>query len=514
MTLLIKNVQILGGARPFPDGADVFVNDDKISAIGNFPNKKADTVLEGQGAYLSPGFIDVNTDSDHYLTLFDHPGQEDFLKQGVTTIFGGMCGSSLAPLLYGSLESFSKWADPNRVNVNWHTMGELLKVIDRHPLAVNFGTLVGHATIRRAIVGEDSRDLTKNELGVFSRTLRAALAEGGFGLSTGLAYVHARDTSYSELRSFANIAKEFGGVYATHLRNMGEGVARAVDETIKLAKETEVKTLISHFVPVVGSEKEYETALAAIEALPHDVDLHFDIYPSANSLLPIYTFLPLWAQNGGVAVMLANVKDEWFAARIKKEMPPLDEEHFVIAQAPGSDFLVGKSLKDVKEIYGMKDGREALVKLMVTMNMRGGILYRNLASNLSQRAMVSKRSFVASNAPSFAGGGGGTATGPGGPVRGKQLKSERTTSTFTDFLTLVTQKNLMPLEEAVAKITVKPAKLFNLPLRGVVAEGNFADLTCFKGSEIKFTVVNGKVAMQDGECKKVFAGKAFRHEAH
>src|SRR5271170_4196627 len=122
MTLLIKNVRVLGANRVIPLPVDVFVSDDKISAIGNFPDKKADQMLDGQGAYLSPGFIDVNTDSDHYLTLFDHPGQEDFLRQGVTTIFGGMCGSSLAPLLYGNLESFRKWTDTDRINVNWHTM--------------------------------------------------------------------------------------------------------------------------------------------------------------------------------------------------------------------------------------------------------------------------------------------------------------------------------------------------------------------------------------------------------
>ena len=111
--------------------SDVFVSDNKISAIGNFPNKKADMVLDGQGAYLSPGSSTCNTDSDHYLTLFDNPSQEDFLRQGVTTIMGGMCGASLAPLLYGSLESFQKWGDTNRVNVNWHTMAEFLAVMDK-----------------------------------------------------------------------------------------------------------------------------------------------------------------------------------------------------------------------------------------------------------------------------------------------------------------------------------------------------------------------------------------------
>lgn len=503
MTLLIKNVRILGGTRPFPDSSDVFVNDDKISAIGNFPNKKADVILEGGGAYLSPGFIDVNTDSDHYLSLFEHPEQEDFLRQGVTTIFGGMCGSSLAPLLYGTLESLEKWGSVSRVNVNWHTMAEFLKVMDRRPLAVNFGTLVGHATIRRAVLNDAMRDLTKNELRVLAEVVKAALREGGFGLSTGLAYVHARNTPYSELKLLADLVKDFRGVYATHLREASKGINESTEETIKLAKETGVKTLISHFTPVLGAEKEYEAALAAIEALPDEMDLHFDIYPSASSLLPIYTFLPLWAQNGGVAVMLANVKDEWLAGRIKKDMPHWNEEHFLIAQAPGNDFLVGKTLKEIKEMYGLQDGRDALIRLMVTMNMRGGVLYRNLAPSLIKKAIVSKRSFIASNAPSFA----------EGVSRGKQLKSERTTSTFTDFLGLVERDGIMPLEAAIAKLTAGPAKKFNLPLRGTIAEGNFADLVCFKGNEVKFTIVNGKLAMQNGEFKGVFAGKALRHGA-
>ncbi len=500
MTLLVKNVQIVGGTKEYPPGSDVFVSDDKISAIGSFPTKRADVVLDGQGAYLSPGFIDVNTDSDHYLTLFEHRGQEDFLRQGVTTIFGGMCGSSLAPLLYGSLESFEKWTRTDRVNVNWHTMGEFLEVLDRHPLAVNFGTLVGHATIRRAVVGESLRDLTKNELNVFMKTLREALNEGGFGLSSGLAYVHARKTGYPELKTLADLVKNQNGVYATHLRDAGKGIASSIKETVRLAKETAVKTLVSHFMPLIGMEKEYEAALGEIEILPSEIDFNFDMYPSPNSLLPLYTFLPSWAQSGGVAVMFANVKDEWYRARIRNDMPAFDEEHFVIAQAPGNEFLVGKSLRDIKEMYGEADGRDALLRLMITMGMRGGIFYRNLSESLIKRAMTRPRSFIASNAPSFANDSGR-----------RELKSERTTRTFTDFLALVEKENLMPLEEAVRKITIQPAKKFGLPLRGAIAEGYYADLACFKDAEMRFTVVNGKVAMKDGEFEGVYPGKALRH---
>lgn len=509
MTLLIKNVQIVGGADAAGAGAgaarggtsDVFVSDSKISAIGNLSNKAADVVLDGQGAHLCPGFIDSNTDSDHYLTLFDDPGQEDSVHQGVTTVMGGMCGASLAPLLYGSLESLQKWGDPDRINVNWHTMEEFLSVMDKHPTAVNFGTLVGHATVRRSLVGEALRELTKNELGVFQRTLEAALQEGAFGMSSGLGYVHARRTPYAELRALAETVKKHNGVYATHLRNEAAGVREAVEEAIKLARETGVSTLINHFVPIVGAEDEYADALGLIEALPAEVDLHFDISPSASSLMPIYTFLPEWAQNGGIGVMQANIQDEWLSPRIKKDIAPLDEDNLVIAQAPGNEILVGRSLAEIREIYEVDDSRDALVRLMQALQLKGSVLYRNLDPALIARALASKRSLIGSNAPSVGGGASGQ----------KHFKSDRTTSTFSAFLSMVEGQKMMTFTDAVRKLTLAPATKFGLKGRGTVKEGNYADLVCVRGSEVKFTVVNGRVVENDGKSQAALPGRTLRH---
>lgn len=505
MTLLIKNVQVVGGAgapkAARPGASDVFVNDDRISAVGNFPNKKADAVIDGQGAHLCPGFVDSDTGSDHYLTLFDDPGQEDSTRQGVTTVMGGMCGASLAPLLYGSLESLQKWGDPDRVNVNWHTMGEFLAVMDRRPAAVNFGTLVGHATVRRAIIGESLRDLTKNELGVFVRTLETALQEGAFGLSSGLGYVHARKTPYAELRALAEVVKKHDGVYATHLRREATGIRGSVEEAVRLARETGVSTLINHFVPVVGAEREYEEALALIESLPADVDLHFDISPSANSLVPIYTFLPEWTQNGGIGVMRANIQDEWLVPRIKKDIAPLDEDNLVIAQAPGNEILVGRTLAEIRGIYEVDDSRDALVRLMQALQLKGSMLYRNLDPALIARALASPRSLIGSNAPSI---------GDGIPGQ-KHFKSDRTTSTFSAFLSMAEERKLMPFEDAVRKLTAAPAKKFGIRGRGTVAEGGYADLVCLRGSEVKFTVVNGRVVQKDGQPQSALPGKTLRH---
>lgn len=503
MTLLIENVQVLGAREKFSGPVDVFISGEKISAIGDLGGKVADQMIEGQGAYLAPGFIDVNTDSDHYLSLFTDPEQSDFLRQGVTTIIGGNCGASLAPLLYGGLESIQKWADLRQINVDWHTVHEFLSLFEtKRPLGVNFATLIGHATIRRALLGESLRDLTKNELMVFSETLRKALQEGGFGLSTGLGYVHSRKVPYQEVKSLLGIIKEHDGVYTTHLRKSGSELQESIDETVRVAKETGVKTIVSHLLPLRGFEREYEKALETIDGLPPELDVHFDLYPFDMSMLALYTFLPLWAQNGGLEVMASNVKDEWLHARIVKDLPEISDHHgFIVAQAPRNNDLVGRSLKDLTEIYE-KGPREALLHLMIATNLRATVLYRNINGGFISRALKSPRAFVSSNAASMR---------EDALVRIK--KPERATATFPRFLAMAEKENLMSLEDAISKITREPARLFGIKGRGVIQEGAIADLAGFKNGEVKFTVVNGRVAMKDGVRIGVLAGRVFRHHA-
>ena len=182
----------------------------------------------------------------------------------------------------------------------------------------------------------------------------------------------------------------------------------------------------------MDSREQYIAALERIDALPASQDFHFDIYPFDTMLLPIYTFLPVWAQNGGTAKMLANIADPWLAGRILKEMEPVRAELTTVAQAPGNDFLVGKSLKEIGEIYGITDARNIMLRLMAETRLRGIILAKVIDEDLARRALTSPRSFVASNAPSF------------GPIKGrKQLKTERTTSTFAAFISLA-EHGLLP----------------------------------------------------------------------
>jgi N-acyl-D-aspartate/D-glutamate deacylase len=494
--ILIKSAQILDGSGKPPFRADVLIKDDKISALGTFSARKADQIIDGLGCYLAPGFIDVNTDSDHYLSLFTYPSQSDFLLQGVTTIIGGHCGASLAPLIYGTLESIRKWTDISRINVDWHTAAEFFKVLNRRPLGVNFGTLVGHTTIRRALIGDDLRDLTISELDVFVHIVEQALKEGALGLSSGLGYAHARRTPYQEIKTLVQVAARYGGVYATHLRDERNGLLASVSETIKVGRETGAKILISHLRPIIGFENDFETALDILDAANEQLDIHFDSYPFDTSLIPIYTLLPFWAQNGGLEVMLENIRSEHVKERILKELPPLPEDALRISQAPGTEYLAGKTLGEYARNYDLPLS-QALLQLMEVTRLRASVLYKNINGELAIKALMRDPALVASN---------GASVSPEDRI----LKHERFVGTFPKFLEIVSSRKIMPLELAIKKLTSVPAKKFGFKNRGLVKEGYFADLVLLRENKPYCVFVNGQPAVKEGKLEPFSYGKILK----
>lgn len=151
MTTLIKNALLIDGTGRPPAKADVLVKNDKISAIGSFPRYQAENTIDARGAYLSPGFIDINTGADLYLSLFSNPQQEEFLRQGITTIVGGQNGISLAPLFYGTLNIHKFWATTDKINVNWHSFAEFSKEMGKRKFGVNFVSLAGYSHCGRLL---------------------------------------------------------------------------------------------------------------------------------------------------------------------------------------------------------------------------------------------------------------------------------------------------------------------------------------------------------------------------
>ncbi len=499
--VLIKGAKIVDGTgKKSPYVADVLITGDKISAIGKFPGKKADLIIDGLGLYLTPGFIDVNTDSDHHLSLFTNPQQQDFLLQGVTTIFGGMCGSSLAPLLYGSLDSIRKWTDTSQVNIGWHSMAEFLKILSQRKLGVNFGTLIGHSTIRRALVGEDSRDLTVPELNFFKKLIADSMAEGAFGLSTGLGYNHSRRVPYYEIKELVKLVSEKNGLYATHLRDEREGLLAAVNETLKITEETGTKTLISHLKPIIGFENDYKKAVELIHGAAGTVNVRYDNYPFDESVVPIYTLLPAWAQIGNLEIMLTYLDNQDMRERLLKDLAGINGNAIRISQASGREYLIGKTLHEFADNQEL-GVPEALLKLMKLTGLRATVFYRNINLDLLTANLERNQVLIASNGASL-------------PAGSKSMKHERFYNTFPKFIEVVTRLKTLSLPQAIEKITSVPSGLFNLKNRGLIAENYVADLNIISIKsgvvQIEHVLVNGQPAVQNRQPLPILSGKVLK----
>ncbi|MEK7162873.1 MAG: hypothetical protein AAB696_01130 [Patescibacteria group bacterium] len=482
MTILIKNIQLIDGAGKPPVKTDVLIKKEKIHAIGSFPRYQANEIIDGMGAYLAPGFIDINNESDHYLTIFSDPSansgqvlsQKDFLLRGFTTIIGGQGGSSLAPLLYGSLESIKEWADIKKINVNWRTVAEFLKVMEQRRLGVNFGTLIGHYTIRQALTGGAERDLSRNELRVFNHILEKSFKEGAFGFSTGLNYIQSRQTSYSEIKALVETCAKYKRLYASNLRDEKRGLLSSVNEIIEIAKETGVKVLINNFKPIIGYGKNYEESLELINKNSDKADIHFSVYPTDTNAILVYEFLPEWVKKDGNEIMLKDIQSPGLREKILKELPRVKGGEVVILNAPDNKYLIGKSLKEFAQNRGLTIG-EGLLELMKITNFRATVSYKNISFKKTIQSLVDERAIAVSD-------------------------------NAGEFLKLAEKSP----EKFIYKITGLPAEKLGLKNRGLIREGYFADLVIFRDAKIREVFLNGKRVVKSGVFQNVLAGKILR----
>lgn len=490
MTLLIKNVKVLVGKKDYGESSDVFIVSNKISAIGSFPQKTADLILDGGGAYLSPGFIDTGSTADHYLEIFENPGEERMLSQGITTIVAGQCGFSLAPLLYGRLDMIKKWTDIDKVNVNWHTVGELFSNFKKRKLGINFATLTGHLTIRQELLGDADRKLAQNEVGVMKKVFEDSLREGSCGVSFGLEYSHGKSTPFKEIKMLSEIVAKNNGVCAVHMRNRDKEAGPAFEEARSIAESVGATTVISHFTPLTSARDAYEAMLIEMYEMSPKTPLYFTIRPLDENIMPLYFLLPDWAKKGSLDDMLKSVKDDWLAARIVKEFPKLNPERTTVLKAVKNEALEGRNLKELMEIYGLTSVPEVIRKLMISTGLRATLSLAELDPALLFSALKHPRSMIGTFAPK------GSAA-----VRSNLLK----------FLEKVEKEELLTLQEAVWKMTAFPARVFGLKGRGEIAEGNIADLTAFRNGEIKFTILGGNLAYKAGENIEKTYGEPLAH---
>jgi len=516
--VLIRNGTVVDGTGKAGYKASLGVKKGKIAKIGNLAWSRGRVEIDAEGKIIAPGFIDMHNHSDSYWRLFLEPQLPSLVHQGVTTIIGGNCGASIAPLTSGKIiESIQKWADIKQVNVNWLSMAEFREELSGRKLGLNFGTLVGHGTLRRGITGDEMRRLTETELELFKNNLQQSLEAGALGFSAGLAYSHERDAQWDELEAMLEIVESHKKVFSLHLRDEGKNIIPAIDEAIDLAKHSGVSLEISH-LKVMG-EQNWGLQSAVIskieEAQKAGFDVDFDIYPYTQTGSVLYVYLPAWAAEGGKKMLLRRLKECHLREKIISEMKEHAEYHYkdAIIAISSLKSLDERKISKIAEARGVSV-EDVIADLLVASEGRVVTLLDCLDERNVKKLIAHPSSIIASD-------------GAGYDLRHEktgELVHPRCFGTFARVLgKYVREEKLLTLPEAVKKMTSAPAKKLGLAGRGTLQKNMIADIVVFDPNTVagiataenpyqyaegvEQVLVNGKTVLRDGKLTGEMAGE-------
>ena len=516
--ILIKSGTVIDGIGVAPVAADVAISEEQISAIGDLKNSEAKIIINALGKYITPGFIDITNHSDTHLTVFKYPGLESMVMQGVTTIVGGNCGASLAPLGNpGAIQAIRKWANPEEISINLATMEEYLSNIQNLKPETNYGTFVGYGTLRRGVIGDEIRLLSLAEREQVKFLFRKAMDDGAFGLSLGLAYGHERISTTEEIIDIAKILEITGGVLKIHLRSEGFEILSSINEAIRIAREVQVPVQVSH-IKAIGRKawKSFHKGLELIaNAKASGIKIDFDVSPYRTTGSPLYLLLPGWARGGGFSALFKKIGDPTERKKIIEALgaQTLHYNKFLITSAKTKG-IVGRTLAEVAEEGGLSP-EEAFLQTLVANEGRVSIIGQTLTMKNTRLAMQDKNSFIASD-------GFGSSQDAG---RSGDLIHPRSFGAFPRFLAKFASELGLSISDAIKKISSGPAEKLGIKNRGVLKKGNYADLVIFDPKLIKdratykspyrypsgmeWVFVNGHVAVEQGRYIGARAGKVL-----
>jgi N-acyl-D-amino-acid deacylase len=524
MDILIKNGAIIDGTGSAPHSGNIAIKNGKIAAIGPVIGDTAEITIDAGGLIVCPGFIDITNHSDTHWTLFNYPSQASMLMQGITTIAGGSCGASLAPLRSGeiSAQSVQKWVDTSEINVNWLSMEEFLTELERHKLGINFCSLAGHGTLRRNIMGDAVRPANTDEIQRMAFLLDTALAQGAFGLSLGLTFSHGRPATDEELIELANIVRARNRLLTVHLRDEGKDLLPAITEVLRIARQSGVRTHITHFKSL-GRES-WEHLSRGLQFIRSGRDEGLDItmstfpYTQTGSLL--YALLPPATRDGGKDAILQRITDPK-QRRIEVEnlrSYTLHYEKITIANAKETPHMAGSTIAGLAKNWEMPP-EEAMLEILAVNDLSVTIFSETINEKHIAAIYLEPYAFFATDGIGY--------EVPKAEQENQNLIHPRSFGASAQFLgNFVREQALFSWEHAVEKMTRAPAEVLNLSDRGVIKKGNRADITLINQAAIADTatysdpfhypagipwvIINGTIAVENGKLATARAGSIVR----
>lgn len=334
---VITNGRIIDGTgSPWYSG-DVGIRSGKIAAIGVLAGAPRKLTIDAKGQVVAPGFIDMLGQSE-WAILVD-PRLPSKIFQGITTEVTGE-GESIAPITEAIRRADHKTHTHYQVSVDWLSLADYFRRLERQRIGINIATYVGAAQVRRIVLGMDNKQPSPADLETMRRIVRDAMREGAVGVSSSLIYAPGSYASTEELIALASEAARFGGIYATHIRNEADAIAEALDEAFRIGREAKIPVEIWHLkcagTPNWGRMPEVIGKISA--AREGGVDVAADTYAYTASFNGLASYIPPWAHDGGTDRMIERLKNPETRARIKKEMlePSKDWENEWIS-TPGPE---------------------------------------------------------------------------------------------------------------------------------------------------------------------------------
>ncbi len=476
--VLIRGGAIIDGSGSPAASGDIALARGRIAALGSSLAGDAKKVIDAEGLAVTPGFIDIKTHSDFVLPI--NPKAESKVRQGVTTEIIGHCGFSVAPVLPGKTALL---ADYLSGGAPWLPFREMSfpEYLDTFPaVAVNTGMLVGHNTLRLMVIGLEDRAPTEAELGQMVALLQDGLRVGALGMSSGLFTPPGSFAKPDEMMKLCRVLKSYNAAYFTHIRDESNKVMDAVEEAIDIARGCDVHVEIVHLkcsgVDNWGKAAQILDKLAAARAEGCDVDC--DAYPYTAGANPLKNLLPPWVQIGDNATMMARLALPEVRARLRVEIADRglnnwgripSWEAVTISVSPSRPETAGRTVADLAAARGCDPIDQICEHLIVD---RGAT--RVLISSMSEDDI---RTIVRS--PTALVGSDGNCVATYG-ILSQGTPHPRFYGTFPRIIGhYVHDERLLPLAQAIYKMTSGPAKALKLRDRGLLKEGYRADLTIF-----------------------------------
>lgn len=522
--LAIKGGLVFDGRGGPPFGADIGVKDGIILKIGSVPAAKAATVVEAQELAVSPGFIDLHAHTD--IELLINPRAESAVRQGITTLISGNCGSSGCMVPDGVYEeTAASLQEVYGLELTWRDLGGFFDRLARGGTALNYVTLAGHGDIRGAAMGYADRPPTEAELGKMKSLLRENLAAGAAGLSSGLEYTPGSYAAAGELAALSRVVADWGGVYATHMRDEGDRLLESLEESIAVARNSGVSLQISHFKTAYPRNwHKLDRALALIEAADREgVRIFCDRYPYIAGATDLSFYFPLWIREGPAGDFLRRLREGVREAEVRAHLEAAEKklgswDKVVISDvvSVGNKPFEGRSVLEASKAAG-EAPFNFMRRLLLEEKGRVGIVIFMMNEDNLKRILAH---------PLVGVGTDGSALAPYGPL-GKGKPHPRHYGTFPRVLgRYVREKKLLPPEEMIRKMTAVAAAKFGLKRRGRVEAGCFADLVVFDPDKvadlaawaaphqfpagIECVVVNGQIVVMGEEHTGRLPGKILK----